>query len=99
MVLLPSLFSQRLAISSFPRYREFASLIRTIVPSGFLAMCPFFLGLKLAGANLIVTGSWVAWGRSRAAALILLGVQGGAQTGWTSGGGAAGIFSVSSLDV
>src|SRR6266581_3667708 len=39
-----------------------------MVPSGFLAMCPFFLGLKLAGSNSIVTRSWFCCRRSGGAA-------------------------------
>src|SRR2546426_748026 len=47
IVFSPLLFSQRLAMSSLPKYRALASLISTIFPSVFLAMCPFFLGLDV----------------------------------------------------
>src|SRR6266480_3623617 len=45
IVFSPLLFSQRLAMSSLPKYRELASLISTIFPSGFFAMCPLCLDL------------------------------------------------------
>src|SRR6059036_3177009 len=77
IVFSPVLLSHRLAMSSLPKYRELASLISTILPSGFLAMCPFFLGLKDAGLNSIVTGSLAASKRFLASGLILSGVQGG----------------------
>src|SRR5437879_10127656 len=77
IVFSPLLFSQRLAMSSLPKYRALASLISTIFPSGFLAMCPLFLGLNVEGLNSIVTGSWAASNRFLASGLILLGVMGG----------------------
>src|SRR5205809_44708 len=47
IVFSPVLLSQRLAISSLLKYRELASLISTILPSGLLAMCRFVLALNL----------------------------------------------------
>src|SRR2546425_12197210 len=79
IVFSPVLLSQRLAMPPLPKYRELASLISTILPSGSLAMCPFFLGLHVGGFDSIVAGPWAASNRSLASGLISSGVHAASQ--------------------